>query len=54
MNNSNRIHQVASTVRQITRRAASVVAECNYAQKRLAELRFSPDRHSYDSLHRSR
>ena len=33
-----------SVLRAITRRIAAVIAECNYAQRRLAVLRASPDR----------
>jgi hypothetical protein len=54
MNNSNRTHQVTRTVRQIARRAASVVAECNYAQSRLTQLRLGLGSHSHDTSHRSR
>jgi hypothetical protein len=33
----------------ISRRIAAVIAECNYAQRRLAELRASPDRYVINS-----
>jgi hypothetical protein len=32
-------------LRTVARRVGSVVAECNYAQLRLAELRANPDRY---------
>jgi hypothetical protein len=34
-----------SVLRVISRRIAAVIAECNYAQRRLAVLRASPDRY---------
>jgi hypothetical protein len=44
--------RAATTVWRATRRAArrvaDVVAECNYAQSRLLQLRLSPDRYALD------
>ncbi len=34
-----------SVLRAVSRRVAAVIAECNYAQRRLAVLRLSPDRY---------
>jgi hypothetical protein len=34
-----------AVVRGTWRRVAAIVAECNYAQRRLAQLQASPDRH---------
>jgi hypothetical protein len=34
-----------SVLQAISRRIAAVIAECNYAQRRLAVLRASPDRY---------
>ncbi len=48
---SNKALEVAFTVRRIARRAASVVAECNSAQRRLTQLRLSADRYVPDSQH---
>jgi hypothetical protein len=49
-NDNHRDRGAARHVRQIARRVASVVAECNYAQRRLTELRLSPHRYVYDNL----
>jgi len=38
-----------SVLRGISRRVAAVIAECNYAQRRLAVLRASPDRYVIQS-----
>jgi hypothetical protein len=35
-------------LRTVARRVGCVVAECNYAQQRLAELRADPDRYVID------
>jgi hypothetical protein len=43
-----RAHGTAPSIRRLARRAASVVAECNYAQRRLFHLRFSLDSYVYD------
>src|SRR5260221_4322284 len=34
-----------TVLRTISRRVVAVIAECNYAQRRLAQLRASPDRY---------
>jgi hypothetical protein len=34
---------VARVVRRMARRAAAILTECNYAQRRLTQLRLSPD-----------
>jgi hypothetical protein len=34
-----------TVLRAILRRVAAVIAECHYAQRRLAQLRASPDRY---------
>ena len=36
-----------SALRTLGRRLASIVAECNYAQRRLAVLQASPDRYLF-------
>ena len=36
------------TARRAVRRVADVVAECNYAQRRLLELRLDPERYVLD------
>jgi hypothetical protein len=41
----------ALVIRRIARRIGSVVAECNYAQRRLTQLRLNPDSYIYDSEH---
>jgi hypothetical protein len=52
MNSTNhRARQVALIIRGVARRAASVVAECNYAQRRLTQIRLSPDGYMNDSEH---
>jgi hypothetical protein len=43
-----RAHGAAPSIRRLARRAASVVAECNYAQRRLFHLRLSLDSYVYD------
>jgi hypothetical protein len=43
-----RAHRVAPFLSRMTRRAADIVAECNYAQRRLTQLRLSLDSHVYD------
>jgi hypothetical protein len=43
-----RARGTAPIVRQIARRAADIVAECNYAQRRLMQLRLSLDSYVYD------
>jgi hypothetical protein len=53
-NSTHRAHQVARAVGRIAHRAASVVAECNYAQNRLTQIRLIPDSYACDSQHRSR
>lgn len=42
-----RAHGKTSSIRQIARRFADIVAECNYAQRRLMHLRLSPDSYGY-------
>jgi hypothetical protein len=39
---------VAPFISRMTRRAADIVAECSYAQRRLTHLRLSLDSHVYD------
>ena len=39
---------VAPVIHRIARRVGSVVAECNYAQRRLTQLRLSPDSYALD------
>jgi hypothetical protein len=46
-----RARGVALVINRIARRIGSVVAECNYAQRRLTQLRLSPDTYIYDSEH---
>jgi hypothetical protein len=43
-----RAHGPAPSIRELARRAARVVAECHYAQRRLTHLRFSLDSYVYD------
>jgi hypothetical protein len=51
-NSSNhQAHGLASVVQRMARRTASVVAECNYAERRLTELRFTPDSYRGDTRH---
>ena len=38
-----------SVLRTLGRRLADIVAECNYAQRRLAELKASPDYYMLDA-----
>ncbi|HTT54228.1 MAG TPA: hypothetical protein VMH35_22790 [Streptosporangiaceae bacterium] len=42
------INQLAGTVRRAARAVAATIAECNRAQRRMAELRLSPDRFMLD------
>jgi hypothetical protein len=42
------ISKLARTVRRAARAVAAVIAECNRAQRRMAELRSSPDRFMLD------
>jgi hypothetical protein len=44
-----RAHGTAPIIRRIARRVASVVAEYNYAQRRLTQLRLSLDSYVYDA-----
>jgi hypothetical protein len=44
-----RAHGTAPGIRELARRAARVVAECNYAQRRLIHLRLSLDSYVYDT-----
>jgi hypothetical protein len=37
------LHQLAGAVRRAARAVAATVAECNRAQRRMAELRLNPD-----------
>jgi hypothetical protein len=41
-------HGIAPLIDRIARRAARIAAECNYAQRRLTQLRLSLDSHVYD------
>ena len=40
---------MSQAARREARRVADVVAECNYAQRRLYELRLDPERHALDA-----
>jgi hypothetical protein len=42
------LRRMAPGLRQFGRRVAAVVAECSYAQRRIAALRISPDRYLPD------
>jgi hypothetical protein len=42
------LHQLAGAVRRAARAVADTVAECNRAQRRMAELRLNPDRFLLD------
>ena len=46
--NDYRARRVAPFIGRMTRRAADIVAECNYAQRRLTQLRLSLDSYVYD------
>lgn len=48
---NHRAHGAALIIHRIARRIGSVVAECNYAQRRLAQLRLNPDSYIDDSKH---
>ena len=50
-NTSHKARRTAPIIRQIARRVASVVAECNYAQRRLMQLRVNPDSYVWGSPH---
>ena len=50
-NTDYRARRVAPLIDRIARRAAGIVAECNYAQRRLTQLRLSPDSYIHDSEH---
>jgi len=39
----------SSPLRRITKTLASIVEECNYAQRRLLELRMDPERYVFSS-----
>jgi hypothetical protein len=41
-------HQLAGAVRRAVRAVAATLAECNRAQRRMAELQLSPDRFLMD------
>jgi hypothetical protein len=41
-------YQLAGAIRRAARTVAATVAECNRAQRRMAELRLSPDRFLID------
>jgi hypothetical protein len=41
-------HQLAGAVRRAARAVAATLAECNRAQRRMAELRLTPDRFLLD------
>jgi hypothetical protein len=38
----------AGRIRSFARRICAVIAECNYAQRRMAELSTAPDRYLFD------
>lgn len=42
------LHKLAGAARQAARAVAATVAECNRAQRRMAELRLNPDRFLLD------
>jgi hypothetical protein len=42
------LHQLTGAVGRAARAVAATVAECNRAQRRMAELQFSPDRFLMD------
>jgi hypothetical protein len=42
------ISKLAGTVRRAARAVAAVIAECNRAQRRMAELNTNPDRFMFD------
>lgn len=42
------LRRIALGLRQFGRRVAAVVAECSYAQRRIAALQISPDRYLPD------
>jgi hypothetical protein len=39
-----------SSVQRIASRVASIIEECNYAQRRMLELRLDPDRYVFGSV----
>ncbi len=41
-------HQLAGAIRRAVRTVAATLAECNRAQRRMAELQLSPDRFFID------
>ncbi len=45
-------HQLAGAACRAARAVAAIVAECNQAQRRMAELRLSPDRFLIDGAAR--
>jgi hypothetical protein len=48
---NDRARGVALGINRIARRIGSVVAECNHAQRRLLQLRLSPDSYIHDGEH---
>ncbi len=47
--NHNVTQDVRGPLARIGRRVAAIVAECNYAQRRLFELRLDPERYALDA-----
>jgi hypothetical protein len=47
-NTDYRARRVALFIGRMTRRAADILTECSYAQRRLIQLRLSLDSHVYD------
>lgn len=41
-------HEPVGRLRGLARRICAVIAECNYAQRRMIELRTAPDRYLFD------
>jgi hypothetical protein len=41
-------HEPVSRIRGLARRIRAVIAECNYAQQRMAELATAPDRYLFN------
>jgi len=48
---NDRARGVALVINRIARRIGSVVAECDHAQRRLLQLRLSPDSYIHDGEH---
>ena len=41
-------HEPVGRIRGLARRICAVIAECNYAQRRMLELRTAPDRYLFE------